>query len=404
MEFKLTPEEEAYRQKLRDWLKDNLPEGYGTSSWKLPETWEEKAKWFRIWHKKLFDAGYAAITWPKKYGGQEGTEMQHFIVTEELGKLDVVDHLNAIGFGMAGPTIFVCGTEKQKEYYLPRLFNGEHIWCQGFSEPNAGSDLAALTTRAVRDGDDYVINGQKVWTSMAHIADYCILVVRTNTQVPKHKGLSYFIVPMKTPGITVRPLRQITGESEFNEVYFDDTRIPREHMVGEENQGWQIAITTLMYERSGAATYAPFRRSVDELMDMAKKTYYRGNIASKDPIIRQKLAQFFIEVEIMKYNSYRSLTKQLRGEVPGPEGSIGKLYWSEFNKRMQEFAMEIQGPYHQILKGSEHAIDDGKWQHGFLRSRANTIEAGTSEIVKNIIGERVLGLPKDAARQVAGKK
>ncbi len=231
-----------------------------------------------------------------------------------------------------------------------------------------------------------------------------MLVARTQLQVPKHKGLSYFIVSMNSPGITVRPIRQITGDPEFNEVFFDRVRVPLENMIGEENQGWQIAITTLMYERSGVSWYAPIRRAVDDLLEMAKKVYYRGTIASKDALIRQKLAQFYIEVEIMKYNGYRSLTRQLRGEVPGPEGSIGKLYWSELNQRLQEVAMQIQGPYHQILKGSECTVDDGKWQFSFLRSRADTIERGTSEVLKNIIGERVLGLPKDAARQTASKK
>lgn len=403
MDFKLTPPEEAYKQKLLEWLKRNLPKEFGTPQWKLPETWSGKAEWYRLWQRKLFEAGYTAITWPVKYGGQDGTEMQHFIATEILGKLNVVDNVNSPGFGQAGPTIYACGTEEQKLYFLPRLFIGEHIWCQGFSEPNAGSDLAALNTRAVRDGDNYVINGQKIWTSKAHVADYCLLVARTNTQAPKHKGLSYFIVPMTLPGITVRPLRQITGDPEFNEVFFDDVRVPRENMIGEENQGWQIAITTLMYERSGVSWYAPIRRTVDDLFEMARKTCCRGTIASKDPLVRQRLAQFYIEVEIMKYNGYRSLTRQLRGEVPGPEGSIGKLYWSQLNQRIQEVAMEIQGPYHQLIQGSDYAIDDGKWQFSFLRSRADTIERGTSEVLKNIIGERVLGLPKDAARQTAIK-
>ena len=403
MDFNLSPEEEAFRQEFVPWLESVIAEKGEIPTFKDAEALDERVAWYREMQKKLFDAGYAGITWPKEYGGRGGTLIESFILDEEIQKRAAVENFNGIGFGMAGGVILAFGTDEQKDRYIPAMLNGSEIWCQGFSEPNAGSDLAALSTRAVKDGDDYVINGQKVWTSMAQMADQCILVVRTDPDVPKHKGLSFFIIDMKTPGIDVRPLIQITGDAEFNEVYFDDMRVPRTQMLGEEGDGWKISIATLMFERYAVSQYGSFRRSIDGLFELAKNVTRNGRPAIEDPVIRQKLAQFHIEVEILKHNTMRSRSKLLKGEVPGPEGSIEKLYWSEMNKAMQEFAMELEGPYHQLMSGSKWALQDGMYQFAFLRSRGNTIEAGTSEIQKNIIGERVLGLPKDAARAAVKK-
>jgi alkylation response protein AidB-like acyl-CoA dehydrogenase len=404
MDFKYSPEEEAFRDEFVSWLEGVLAEKGDGPPFKLHDALDDRVAWYREFQKKLFDAGYAGITWPKEYGGRGGTVIESFIVDEAIQKRAAVENFNAIGFGMAGGVILAFGTEEQKQRYIPAMLNGSEIWCQGFSEPNAGSDLAGLSSKGVKDGDDYVINGQKVWTSMAHVADQCILVVRTDPDVPKHKGLSFFILDMKTPGVEIRPVVQITGEAEFNEVYFDDVRIPRTQMLGNENDGWKISIATLMFERYAVSQYGSFRRSIDGMFDMAQRVTRNGKPAIEDPLIRQKLAQYHIEVEILKFNTLRSRGKMVKGEVPGPEGSIEKLYWSEMNKAMQEFAMELEGPYHQLMQSSKWSLAEGIYQYAFLRSRANTIEAGTSEIQKNIIGERVLGLPKDAARAALAKK
>jgi alkylation response protein AidB-like acyl-CoA dehydrogenase len=297
---------------------------------------------------------------------------------------------------MAGPTIITHGTEEQKRRYLRKILNCEEIWCQGFSEPNSGSDVASLRTRAELRGDEFIVNGQKVWTSMAHLADWCMLLVRTDPEAPKHRGLSYLLVDMRTPGVTVEPLRQMTGESEFNEVFFEDVRVPRANLVGGLNEGWRVAMTTLMNERGTAAfaSAARFRIVFDEIVELARATIRNGVPATSDPVVRQQLAQFHVELEMMKYTSYRVFSKILKGGDPGPEGSISKLTWSELNQRMTEFVVGLQGPAGQLVKGSPHAVHSGRWQHHFLRARANTIEAGTSEIQRNIIAERVLGMPR----------
>ena len=278
--------------------------------------------------------------------------------------------------------------------------DADGVWCTGYSEPDSGSDLASLQTRAERKGDNYIINGQKVWTSFAHMADYCLLVVRTNTTVAKHKGLSYLLVDMSLPGVDVRPMTQITGETEFNEVFFDDVRVPLDMLVGQENQGWRITLTTLMYERviGDVSTGAFYEKNLEKCIETASRIKRSGRPVIEDPVFRQKLAQSYIEIMVLKYHGLRNFSQQVGGEVPGPEGSIGKLLWSEPNQSLTEAAMGLQGPNSQVMNGSAWSIDDGYWQYHFLRSKGNTIEAGTSEIQRNIIGERVLGLPKDTSR------
>jgi len=318
------------------------------------------------------------------------------IFNEEMAKVGAPGPLNGLGLSMAGPTIIVHGTEEQKKRFLPKILSCEEIWCQGFSEPGSGSDVASIRTRAELRGDEFVVNGQKVWTSLAHIADWCMLLVRTDPDAPKHRGISYILVDMKSPGITVRPLRQMTGEAEFNEVFFEEVHVPRANLVGELNNGWGVALTTLMNERGTASfgTQARFKIIYDSLVGLAQKSSINGCVATKDPLIRQQLAQHLIDVEILKLNCFRNFTRLLRGGTPGPEGSILKLWWSELNQRMQETAMILQGPYGQLLRGSLWAVEGARWQYNFLRSRANTIEAGTSEIQRNIIAERVLRMPK----------
>jgi alkylation response protein AidB-like acyl-CoA dehydrogenase len=397
MDLTLTPEQQVFRTKVRNWLKDNLPSDWvtrvrGNSDVPRPEAYE----WMRQWQRRMHEAGLVGLTWPKEVGGQGLTFMEELICAEEIALAKGPTVLNILAIGMAGPTIIAYGTDEQKRRYPPKMLSCEEIWCQGYSEPNAGSDLASLGTRAVRDGEHFVINGQKVWTSLAHIADWMMLLARTDTEVPKHKGITYFLLDMKSPGVTVKPLRQITGESEFNEVYFDNVRVHESQILGGLNNGWQVGLTTLMYERLalGFGLQVRLRIALDGLVDLARETKKNGGTAAQDPVIRQKLAQLWIDTEAFKYTGARAITKLLRGEMPGPEASAGKLMWVEGHQRLQELAMEIEGPYAQLTKGSEWAVADGLWQHTFLRSRANSIEGGTTEIQRNIIGERVLGLPK----------
>jgi alkylation response protein AidB-like acyl-CoA dehydrogenase len=304
--------------------------------------------------------------------------------------------LNILGIGMAGPTIIAYGTEAQKKRYPAKILACEEIWCQGYSEPNAGSDLANLQTRAVKDGEHYVITGQKVWTSLAHVADWMMLLARTDPDAPKHKGITYFLLDMRLPGITVKPLKQITGDDEFNEVFFDGVRVHESQVLGGVNHGWAVGLTTLMYERLalGFGLQVRLRIALGGLIELARRMDGRGASLTKNPVIRQRIAQLWIETECLKHTGARAITRLLRGEMPGPEASTGKMIWVETHQRLQELAMEIQGPYSQLVRGSEWAVESGLWQYSFLRSRANSIEGGTTEIQKNIIGERILGLPK----------
>ncbi len=397
MDYLLTPEEEAFKSRFHAWLEDNIPDGFLRPEYPIPEGWDERVRIYREFQRKLYEAGYAGITYPKEYGGRAGTIMEQTIVTEGLAPWVLkLGDINAMGNGMAGPTIMACGTEAQKQRFIAKLLTGEHIWCQAFSEPNAGSDLAALSTRAENEGEYYRINGQKIWTSMAHLADYCLLLARTDPKARKHKGLSYFIMDMKLPGITVRPVIQMTGEHEFNELFLDDVRIPADMLIGEEGQGWRIALTTLEFERvmGDVSIVSACWQQYEYLLEMAQKIRRQGRPASKDPNIRRKLAECFIDLMVVRHIGYRNLSKMACGERPGPEGSIGKLYWSELIQRMAELSMEIQGPQSQFIKGSSLSIDNGWWQYEFLHSSAYPIGGGTSEIQRNIIAERVLGLPR----------
>jgi alkylation response protein AidB-like acyl-CoA dehydrogenase len=397
MDFTLTPEQASFRDEVRLWLKKNLPKGWVErlregSDVPRPEAYE----FLRAWQRQMYEAGFVGLTWPKEYGGRGLTFMEELILAEEMALQKAPPVLNILAIGMAGPTIIAYGTEEQKKRYPAKMLSCEEIWCQGYSEPNAGSDLASLQTRAVKDGEHYVINGQKVWTSLAHVSDWMMLLARTDPNAPKHKGITYFLLDMKLPGITVKPLKQITGDPEFNEVYFDNVRVHESQILGGLNNGWAVGLATLMYERLalGFGLQVRLRIALDGLIELARKSKKNGAPATKDPVLRQKLAQLWIETEVFKYTGARAITRLLKGELPGPEASTGKMMWVEGHQRLQELAMEIEGPYSQLMRGSQWAMADGLWQHTFLRSRANSIEGGTTEIQKNIIGERVLGLPK----------
>jgi alkylation response protein AidB-like acyl-CoA dehydrogenase len=386
----------------------------------------------------LGEAGYATPTWPAEYGaGLSLTPGQARIVNELLNHYRVPRPFNIIGIGMGGPTIMAWGSEELKQRLLRPLAANQEIWCQLFSEPGAGSDVASLATRAVRDGDEWIVNGQKVWTSLAHRSKWGMLLARSNPDVPKHKGLTYFVVDMEAPGVTIRPLVQITGDAEFNEVFFDNVRIPDSMRLGPEGEGWRVAITTLMNERvslSGAGSVggdaiggSPVQRLIDRYRsasqarppaatvgEAAVAARHRG---SADPIVRQRLAQAYIESRLIKLNNQRAGDRRKSGAEAGPEGSITKLQQAEFNQRLQELALDLEGSYGVAWEGgglqrddmqtflSSDRDDHSSIVRGFLRAQANTIEGGTSDVMRNILGERVLGLPKepDASRELPWK-
>ncbi|MDB5065550.1 MAG: acyl-CoA dehydrogenase [Chloroflexi bacterium] len=391
MDFSLSPEEARFRDEVRGWLRDHLDDVVREAA-----AGHEEIERRREWQRRVHEAGFAGVSWPRELGGQGGTLMQEVIVNQEMAAARAPDMLNVIGLYMAGPTILAHGTPEQKARYIPPLLRADEIWCQGFSEPNSGSDLASLRTRAVADGDDFVVSGQKVWTTLAHVARWCILLSRTDASESAHAGLTYLIVDMRSPGVEVRPLRQITGDAEFNEMYFTDVRVPRANLLGEVGGGWRVAMTTLMHERAtlGVGLQVRSRIALDELCALARTTLVDGVPRSADPVVRQRIAQLVIEVEAMRINGLRGLSRVLHGEQPGPEGSVNKLMWSELNQRIAETALDLLGPYGTLAEGEERAPRAGRWAYGYLRSRANSIEGGTSEVLRNILAERVLGLPR----------
>jgi alkylation response protein AidB-like acyl-CoA dehydrogenase len=397
VDFRDSPEEAQFRARLRDWLAANLPHNWGTEEWREPEG-DARVAFYKDWSRKLYEGGFIGLTWPKRYGGHEASIILQAIVLEELGRAEAPEHIGLIGIGMAGPTILAHGTDEQKDRFLRNILTGQEVWCQGFSEPDAGSDLASLQTRAVGAGDEYIVTGQKVWSSFAHIADWCILVARTDGSGDKHAGLTYFLMDMHTPGVEVRPLRQITGEAEFNEIFMDGVHIPADMVVGREGDGWSVAITTLMNERAnvGFALLARLDVAFRRLVALAKSTSRNGSRAADDPLVRDKLADLWADLQAFRFTIYRAFSALLKTGVPGPEGSVGKLFWSETNQRLTKTALEIEGAFALLGAGSERAVENGRWQQLQLRSRGNTIEAGTSEILRNIIAERVLGLPKSS--------
>jgi alkylation response protein AidB-like acyl-CoA dehydrogenase len=389
VDLTLSPSEEAFRDELRSWLEANHP---GQS----PSDEDDGFEWRRRWQRKLHDAGWAGISWPKEYGGRGATLIEQAIFSEEMVRADAPSPANILGLAMGGPVVITHGTEEQKQRYLEPILSAEEIWCQGFSEPEAGSDLASLKARAVKKGDEWVVSGQKVWTTYAHVAKWCMLVARTDPDAPKHQGLTYFLMDMEQDGVEVKPLVQITGESEFNEIFMEEARIPEENVVGGVGNGWAVAITTLMNERAGIAfaSQALLKIQLRKLIQMARGISENGQAAADDPEVRQRIAQLSIESEILRLSGYRGLTQIMKTGVPGPEGSLGKWQWSDVNQALTELAMEIEGPYSQLQHDSPYAVDSNDWQYYFLRSRANSIEGGTTEILKNIVAERVLGLPK----------
>jgi alkylation response protein AidB-like acyl-CoA dehydrogenase len=400
MELSFSEQEEAFRREVRRWLKRNVPKRQRKSE---PAEFGDPKRIaeLKAWQGRLCDAGYLAMGWPKQYGGlaepdadPRGTLMRQTIVAEELLKARAPSIIGAMGIQMVGPTLMQYGTETQKRNFLPRILNAGHIWCQGYSEPGSGSDLASLKTRAELVGDFFVINGQKVWTSNAQFADWMFCLTRTDPSAPKHKGISYVLIDMKTPGITVRPLVQMTGDKGFNEVFFEDVKVPRENLVGELNQGWQVANATLSHERNMLGSTTRTQQMFEGLLHVARTRRRAGKAASDDPLIRQRLADLAIRVESMKYHSYRQLTDLLRGRSPGIAASVNKLVSTELNHAICALAIEVLGDYGVLDRKSKHVVDRGIWPYEFMFTLGLIIGGGTSQIQKNIISERGLGMPK----------
>lgn len=394
MDFSYTAAEEAFRNELRAWLEENLPSGWldGTSS--LPKDYAEKNSFLMDWQRKLHKGGWAGIAWPKQYGGRGATLMEEMIYEQEMARVKAPPVVNLVGIAMVGPTLLQIGTEQQKERYIPKILNCEEIWCQGYSEPNAGSDLAALQTRAVKQGDKWIINGQKIWTSWAHYADRCFLLARTEKTEKKHEGITAFLIDMHQEGVETRPIRSIDGNSEFNEMFFNNAVVYDEDIVGGLNQGWKASLTLLSNERVGVARQTfRLQKTLEELVDMAKTLKKNGRPLIDDPLVRQKLAEFRVKSKASLFTYYRHLTNTIRTGRPGPESSIDKLFSSELVQEMLSFALSLQGAENVLWK--EDALLDPHWQEDYLHSFAHTIAGGTTEIQKNIVAERILGLPKD---------
>jgi len=376
MDLTLSPQEQSFREELRTWLAANHP---GDE----PEGDEASFEFRRDWQRRLAGDRWAGLSWPEQYGGRGATLVEQAIFNEELVAARAPTMANVIGLLMGGPVVIAHGTDEQKERYLGPILSADEIWCQGFSEPESGSDLASLKTRAVKSDGGWAVTGQKVWTTLAQRAKWCMLVARTDADAPKHQGLTYFLMDMDQEAVQVRPLVQITGEPEFNELFLEEAFVPDENVVGDVGNGWGVAITTLMHERSGLAfaLQVELKVALGELIDLIRELGLEG-----DPIVRQRLGQLYIEAETLRLNAWRGLTQIMKTGMPGPEGSLAKWQWADINQALTELSMDVRGP--------EAPRADSDWTYRFLRARANSIEGGTTEILKNIIAERVLGLPR----------
>jgi len=385
--FNYPPEAEAFRKEFRAWLDEHLTDDVRAGAGWSMDLGGDGIAALREWNRTLADARYAAIAWPEEWGGRGAGLMEQVVFAEEMHRASAPGTLNPLGLSNIAPAIIEHGTETQKRELLPRMLRGDDIWCQGFSEPNAGSDLASLQCRAVRDGDVWVVNGQKTWNTLGHMANWCELLVRTDPDAPKHKGITCLLVDMTLPGVEVRPLTTITGEVEFNEIFFDDVRVPVDQTLGPVNEGWRVAMTTLAYERGTVAKlHMGLRAKVQRLLTLAQETPGRdGRPASEDPVLRQKLARVYLEAELLKLISDRAISAELHGRSMGPEGSIAKLVWSETEQHLTEVAADVLGP--DALSGS--------WARDRVYSRALTIAGGTTQVNKNILAQRILGMPRN---------
>jgi alkylation response protein AidB-like acyl-CoA dehydrogenase len=390
VDLRYAPEDEAFRAEARAWLTEQLSGRFARVRGRggpgdEHALFEER----RAWERALGEARWACLSFPEEFGGRDASLLQQVIFYEEYARAGGPGRVGIVGEGLIGPTILHFGSEEQKRRFLPPIASGEEMWCQGYSEPDAGSDLANIQTRAERDGDEWVITGQKIWTSLAHWADWCFVLCRTDREAPRHRGISYLLVPMRQTGVEIRPIVQLTGTSEFNEVFFDGARTAVANVVGEVNGGWKVAMGTLAFER-GASTLGQqlsFENELTEITEIAKK-----NGRSSDPVIRQRLADACIGLRIMRYNALRSLTSMTRGELT-PQTAIHKLYWSGFHQRLGELAVDVLGPEAEVVPAGPYELSAA--QRLFLFTRADTIYGGSNQIQRNVIGERALGLPPE---------
>jgi alkylation response protein AidB-like acyl-CoA dehydrogenase len=391
MDLRFSAEDEGFRRRLRTWLEDNVPAGWGAS---FP-SYEAEVAFLRDWQAKLFRAGWCGLSWPMEYGGGGATLVQQAIYNEEMARAQAPELINKVGINNVGPTLMRYGTEEQKRRFLPRILSAEEIWCQLFSEPGAGSDLAALRTRAERDGDGYRLTGQKVWTSYAEFSRWAICLARTDATAPKHRGITYLVVDMEASGIEIHPLRQMTGSAEFNEVFLDRVYVPRDFVIGAENEGWSVAMNTLAHERGTGYLFkeqVKNKIAIDRLVQQLRSRAASGNPVH--PALRAQVVDAFIRVEIMRLHNLDTMTRLARGREPGSESSLKKEFWTRLSQHLHETAVAVQGMAGQLMPGDPHAIEDGSWQQSFLYSRSWSISAGTSEIQLNIIANRLLGLPR----------
>ncbi|MBV9662486.1 MAG: acyl-CoA dehydrogenase family protein [Actinobacteria bacterium] len=391
MDLAPTAEQDAFRHEVRAWLHDNLPWEYGRGSPPKFDDLAEEVAYLRTWQATLAAERLVGVAWPEAYGGRGLGAGAHYIVQEELARARAPEMVGRIGINLVGPTLLAHGTEEQKTRWLPKLLPAEELWCQLFSEPDAGSDLASLTTRAERVEGGWSLTGQKVWTSYAQFADWGICLARSDREAPKHKGITLFVVDMRAPGVEVRPLVQITGEAEFNEVFLADAFVPDDQVVGAVNEGWRVANSTLSHERgTNPRQLVIHLQLVEELFRLALE----GD-GFEDHRLRQRLAEAYVEVRLFQLHNWRTLSRLERGLEPGPEGSMLKLYWSEMSKRLHDTAMAVLGGASSLWRGADGNPGDGRWQRSWLYYQASSIFAGTNEIQRNIIGERVLGLPRE---------
>jgi len=390
MDLSFSSAEEAFRAELRSWLATHVPQQVPE-----PQSLAEEVAFLIEWQRLLAAGRWVGVHWPEAYGGRGASVVENYLFQEEIARAQAPEIIGRIGVNLVGPTLIRHGTAAQKQRYLAKILTAEEIWCQLFSEPNAGSDLTALRCKAECVGDHFVVTGQKVWTSYAQFARWGILLARTDPSAPKAKGISFFIVNMQSSGVTIRPLTQMTGSDEFNEVFLESVLVPAENLVGELHRGWEIAQTTLAHERGTSARQLVVHRILlGELMALAQRQQVNGRRAALEPGLRQRLAQNCIEVELLKLHNWRTLTQLLRHGKPGPESSLVKLFWSEMSQRLHDTAMEILGVHGLLVHGDPRAVARGRWPRSYLYYRSGTIFAGTSEIQRNIIAERVLGLPR----------
>jgi alkylation response protein AidB-like acyl-CoA dehydrogenase len=392
----LTESDRAFLAEWRSWLDKALP-----SAGPAPRAGTERLAWLRDWQARLDAGRWVAIGWPKEFGGRAASFVEQLLFHLESNDRNVPGPVGRIGIALCGPTLIHHGTPEQKQRFLPPLRAGREIWCQGFSEPDAGSDLASLRTKGVVDGDDLLITGQKVWTSGAHYADWMFALVRTDPDAPKHEGISFVLVPMDATGVSVRPIKQISGDHEFNEVFLDEVRVPLANVVGKLNDGWRVSRTTLSNERAVlfVSRQVAFNKVLRQIISIAQQPdgFGDGKRAAEDPATRQRIARAWIDAQLIRINGVRNLANVISGGVPGPEGSMSKLFGQEAEKSLHELAMDVAGPGGLIEHGSSEAVDKGKWVRAYLRTRASTIGGGTSEMQRNVLAERVLGQPRDLA-------